>query len=615
MALSKLAQGSNAYDTAYDDAMDRIKGQISDQQDLAFRALSWIAFAKRPLTTLEFRHALGIELNETEFDEDNIPELEDVVSACCGLVTVDEKTKNIRLVHYTTQEYFERTHTTWLPDAHTEIMKTCVTYLSFDAFASGMCVTDSEFEKRLSLYPLYDYASHYWGNHAYSSSDCQYCSTFLTMDSNIKASTQAMFAVKTHHTTIKKGINDKYAYCQDVLKRVTGLHLAAYFGLYEAVKILLEHYNAVRVNDDGKMPASYAPGSGHGVVIQLPNKSVGPNAKDNDGKTPLTYASENGHEAVARLLLENNAKIDTNSSGRTPLSYAAQGGHEAVVRLLLKSGAEVDSEATRLHKKTPLSYAAGHGHEGVVKLLLKKGAVINIKSTEANDQRVTPLMCASANGHQAVAKLLLRNGAEVSSKATGGRNEGKTALSYAAQYGHEAVVRLLLKNGAETETEVIGIFGIGRTALSLAAAYGHEAVVRLLLKKGAKIDSKATKRMRTDMTARSFRVEPVHDAMVRLFPLKDHSIKPISEVHWRAGKTALSIAAEAGYKNVVQILLENGADIDLGFVVDTNPLALAAMSNHWDVVRLLIRRGAGIISDDKVKGILRRRGIPFEQSL
>ncbi|KAF3809380.1 hypothetical protein GCG54_00011579 [Colletotrichum gloeosporioides] len=122
-ALSKLARGSAAYDVAYDEAMERIEGQLGDQETLAKDALSWIVCARRPLKTLELQHALAVESGTTELDKDNITELEDVVSVCAGLVTIDEESRIIRLVHYTTQEYFERTAERWLPDAQRLILE------------------------------------------------------------------------------------------------------------------------------------------------------------------------------------------------------------------------------------------------------------------------------------------------------------------------------------------------------------------------------------------------------------------------------------------------------------------------------------------------------------
>ena len=85
--------------------MERIGGQVKDQEELAKQVLSWITCAKRPLTTSELQHALAVEVGESALDEENLPQIEDIVSVCAGLVTVDKESKFIRLVHYITQEY------------------------------------------------------------------------------------------------------------------------------------------------------------------------------------------------------------------------------------------------------------------------------------------------------------------------------------------------------------------------------------------------------------------------------------------------------------------------------------------------------------------------------
>jgi hypothetical protein len=86
-----LATGSGAYDYAYKDAMERINGQVQDQEDLAKQVLLWITCADRPLATTELQHALGVEVGESGLDEENLPEIEDMVSVCAGLVTIDEE--------------------------------------------------------------------------------------------------------------------------------------------------------------------------------------------------------------------------------------------------------------------------------------------------------------------------------------------------------------------------------------------------------------------------------------------------------------------------------------------------------------------------------------------
>jgi hypothetical protein len=83
-ALKNLATGTRAYDHAYEDTMGRINGQVKDQEELAKQVLSWITCARRPLATWEVQHALAVEIGESQLHEENLPEVEDIVSVCAG---------------------------------------------------------------------------------------------------------------------------------------------------------------------------------------------------------------------------------------------------------------------------------------------------------------------------------------------------------------------------------------------------------------------------------------------------------------------------------------------------------------------------------------------------
>ena len=168
--LDKLSKGSakldesHKLDEAYGEAIKRIDGQLAEDRLLARRALSWISYAQRPLNTKELCHALAIEQDDNTLNNDNIYDIEDVISVCAGLVTVEESGV-IRLVHYTTQEYFKRVRAEWNPGAQEEIAVACLTYLSFDTFRSGSCTDDAAFEERLAENPFLHYAAHLWSYH------------------------------------------------------------------------------------------------------------------------------------------------------------------------------------------------------------------------------------------------------------------------------------------------------------------------------------------------------------------------------------------------------------------------------------------------------------------
>jgi hypothetical protein len=87
-AVKKPPRGSDAYNCAYNEAVERIQGQVRPSRECASNVLSWIACAMRPLTTAELQHALAVEISELELGEDNLLEIEDMVSVCwvgyCG---------------------------------------------------------------------------------------------------------------------------------------------------------------------------------------------------------------------------------------------------------------------------------------------------------------------------------------------------------------------------------------------------------------------------------------------------------------------------------------------------------------------------------------------------
>ncbi|KXJ85091.1 hypothetical protein Micbo1qcDRAFT_198942 [Microdochium bolleyi] len=316
-ALEGLATGSDAYDAAYTDAMYRIKGQLPEQEQLAFQALSWIACAKRPLKTVELLHALGTEPEESAFDEENIPDIREVLANCCGLVTVDEQTGIVRLVHYTTQEYFERTQNKWLPDCQAYLTEVCVTYLSFSVFKAGRCESDQDFKNRLNTYQLYDYASHYWGEHAKFATSYEWTSSFLEIQSQVDSVVQVFLEEEASYYL-------PYS-TTEISIHMTGLHLVAMFGIQKAVVYSLQFHD-----HDGK---------------------------DSFDRTPLSYAAGNGNEDVVRLLLEHKAAVDSKCvNDRTPLSFATENGYEAMVRLLLEHKADADSKDEDGRLVNPLIY-------------------------------------------------------------------------------------------------------------------------------------------------------------------------------------------------------------------------------------------------------------------
>ncbi|MCJ1272183.1 hypothetical protein MMC22_012091 [Lobaria immixta] len=571
-ALGKLPQGSEAYNQAYRETMERIEKQGKDSCELAKQILSWIFYAKKPMTTLKLQHALAVEVGESELDEENFPEIKDMISVCAGLVTVDEGSNIIRLVHYTAQEFFEQAQKDWFPDAEIDIARICAIYLSFDVFESGFCLSNEDFDSRLRLNPFYDYAARNWGHHIRKAPDAEFSiPTFLEKENTVSSCSQAMM-VPTNYCGQR--------YSQNVPRQMTGVHLTAWFGLVHMTsKLIRNGFPSDRKNEYGQTPLSYAAKYGHEAVVKLlmERDDVETDSKDNNGQTPLSWATWNGHEAVANLLMtRDDVDLDLkDNSGQTPLSRAALNGHEAVVKLLMtRDNVKINSKDR--YGCTPLWYAACYGHEAVVKLLMTQD---NIEMDSKDNDGQTPLSRAAFNGHETVVKLLMtRDDIEMDSKD----NKSQTPLSKAALKGREAVVKLLM---TRDDIKMDSKNNNGQTALLMAAWSGHEAVVKLLMTRhDVKIDLKDN----GGQTPLLMAALSGHDEMVKMLMMRDDV-----EINSKDsdGQTPLLMAASNGHEVVVKLLMtRDNVEMDLKDNNGQTPLMMAASNGHEAVVKLLMTR-------------------------
>ncbi|KAL2862475.1 ankyrin repeat-containing domain protein [Aspergillus lucknowensis] len=623
--LESLPTGSEAYAEAFSQAMHRIGGQAKASQELAKRALSWITYARRPLRTKELQHALALRPGDTEFHESGKPEIGAILSLCVGLVVLDEGRGIVRLVHYTTQQYFEEFWEQWFPDAQSIIGSTCIQYLSLDAFESGPC---EKFRERLEKYRLYAYAARNWGFHVQKASLQRNDEViqFLKSGKKVDASTQVLampFGSLGHGATschlaayvdLEEAIDELLGRGCDVNatddKGATALAWAASGGSAKAVRrLLLEYHIDVNVNSRNYLcgtPLHWAVFSGHTHVVKqlTADHRVSVNAKDREGMTPLALACWFGDaDTVAVLLADGRVNPDCrNRDEVSPLQVATGRGHASVVQLLLRTE-RVDVNARKDYgSKDPGDWWMRLDHLDML-LAFARLAGRHTHRVRGNPYRPdrTPLSLAAGNGYTEVMEVLLATG---SVKMDEPDTFGNSALSYAAKEGQREAVQLLLQHGSYPGQRN----SCGQTPLFLAAEGGHEDVVEVLLQDPS-TDAFLPDRFGRSpllMAAQARNVPIIHALLARCekspYPRDDEQDLITMVTHDELQgvirslpscvlgldrKTILFWAAEQGHIEVVDLLLNicHGMQSSLkcGGI-----LSIAAKAGHTEMLRSLL---------------------------
>ena len=397
------------------------------------------------------------------------------------------------------------------------------------------------------------------------------------------------------------------------------LLVAAHCGKEDVVELLIHHNARLAVVDrNGDTALHLAASRGHCGVLELLIPEVDLIETQNSrGRTALRTAADCGQPEALDVLLAFHAEVNGRTqyeNQTTALHAASKRGDEEIVQKLVSHGADLEAKDGLM--MTALHYACAGGHLEVVKLLLDHRANIEAPGCD----RKTPLICAAERGRAQAIELLLKR--KATSRATD--DGGMTAIHWAAYNGHQEAVRVL----SERKGSLDMVNNMGRTALHLAAMQSQFAVVELLQRKGMSLD----RRCKAGFTALHYacmadcleitslllltgadieavesehRQRPLHIVSVRgsvqlldLLCDKGASL----DVRNGAGDRPLCVASRYGHVAAVQRLLDRGSPLclkfDTGFTEDSI-LCLAAMGGHWPVVSLLLDRGASVLKKDE----------------
>ncbi|CAG8126236.1 unnamed protein product [Penicillium salamii] len=559
----------SALDDAYREAMRRIKSQTGQQSGLALRILSWISCAKRPLRSWELQYAIAVEPGTSTLNKDKVAGIEALVSICAGLVIIDKKSRFVRLAHYTTQEYFDRTSTDWFPDAHIETTSVCVTYLSFDNFESHEDPDTKEYyHPAYSHPPFLEYAAQFWGHHARN--------TAIEEDQLIL---NFLHQIDADYVNSRRFLNLLSGKVSHYEARFKSLQLAAYFGLARTISELLS-----------RSPQALSERNGHFsdmdwalfVAANQRWRNVSELLLD-QGATitidTMRVAAVNGTPEILKLFIERGPKSLMKTFGLASLEEAVRFGNQDTVKILLDEGIQSDTKGL-----TELMLSASRqGNAGITKMLLEAGGdpqpgvAFNFSSfslaTEVEYEAIRKSHEAIGKGHEAIVKLLLEKGTDPNPGAI----YGIPPLQLAIRGGFEAIVKLLLKAGADPNPGAIWAI----SPLQLAIEKGLEAIVKLLLEAGAN----------SEPIYLSIAIQGGHEGIARF--LLDKGNSPDFE---QLEPSHLIGASKNGWHTVVDIMLGHPHEIEARDPEGWTALMWAVREGHEKVARSLIQGGADVKS-------------------
>src|SRR5215471_2369782 len=381
-------------------------------------------------------------------------------------------------------------------------------------------------------------------------------------------------------------------------------------------------------NDYGSTPMSEAAVNGNVAIIdKLLKAGANVESPNADGQTALMIIARTSNVEAARLLISHGANVNAVEKWReqTPLMWAAAEGQPLMVKELVAHGADVNArshvndwerqvtaEARAIARPagglTPLLYVARQGCLGCAKALVEGGADLNL----ADPDGVPPLLLSILNMNFDVAAYLIDKGANVDKWDWWGESPIYAAVDVnTIPHGGRPdrpsldettslqIIEMLLKKGANPNLQlkllppyrnlgadrgVDGMLNIGTTPL-LRAAKGLDApAIALLLQYGANPNLPNNRGFipvvaaagvgSVDADTRGWFT--TEDVQQRSIASLDLLLKAGSDVNAAdtQGKTLLDGAAFWGWNDVVQYLVDHGANLNAkdnrGFnVVDT----------------------------------------------
>ncbi|KAL9095584.1 MAG: hypothetical protein Q9165_002016 [Trypethelium subeluteriae] len=412
--------------------LERVARQSRPRAELADAVMTWVAYAERPLTVSELRHAVAIKADISTWTPELVSPLnlfkQHCVQFCLGLVMIDTEGV-VNFVHFSLAEYFLREKASIFPSAEKMMVQACLRYLNLDGFRSE----SFRLATVMRDFPFLEYAARHWGAHA---RQCQHYDEEFLQGAIALLSNSSIQPLLRALGTVDGSMN-----------LYTPLHVSAFHGLHLAVAYYLDMDDTDADSVRGALtPLQIAVEEGYPLVVDLLLKrnNVNPNRVCSINcayqmfslASPLQLAAWIGDLALVKSLVScSRIDMDLATYQPTALTVAATRRHWSVVQLLTLRGASVNSRG--YDGRTALHHAIVANEEIMVRLLLQREDIrLNLKDEDG----LSPLHLAITQQHYKISKMLLSVAIDPNLQD----NAGRTPLWLACYCGQLEVALSLL---------------------------------------------------------------------------------------------------------------------------------------------------------------------------
>ena len=367
--------------------------------------------------------------------------------------------------------------------------------------------------------------------------------------------------------------------------QITPLHMAAWLGASEIVRLLLERGADIRVKtEDGVSPLCAAALAGNRDTLKI-LISHGPDldTPDNSGSTPLLHSIEKESvDCVSLLLNEGASTAMVQKSADTPLHAAVERGNLEIMELLFHAKADINSRNKMGY--TPLMIACKKGDEIILDKLVRRGA--NLALCITPDRIGLFHLAAVSNKLTILRKIIGLVGlAEIDSNSA----TGVTPFLWACRYAGIDIMKALIAQGANPHQ----LTKSSENAIHYATLSGNLFKVRYLLS----LEISCTIRNTDDYSPLELACEDGHVDIAEALIKIEADFRYLNKY---SGETCLHLGAILGMDGIIDLLVNKRADLEIRDRFSLTPLLGAIAHFRRNATRLLVVAGANIDVTDSL---------------